>query len=234
MRTALVLLFLLTLAALPGSLVPQRSVDPLRVQQFAARAPDAVAVVRAVLAVRGLLGAVVRGDLPAALRVAGRLRAAAQPGALGSGARPPAGDSAEPDAAAGSPVLVDRRVTGGRPGPRSGGAARGPLPRRRPRRDRSPPSAATGARPATWSSTSRCCCCSSVSRWAASSASRPTCSSSRAAASPTRRPPTTPSPVARSSATRRCRRSPSTWTTSRCATSRTATSAAPRATSAPG
>ncbi|HEU4913350.1 MAG TPA: cytochrome c biogenesis protein ResB [Actinomycetes bacterium] len=34
MRTALVLLFLLTLAALPGSLVPQRGVDPLRVQEF--------------------------------------------------------------------------------------------------------------------------------------------------------------------------------------------------------
>lgn len=34
MRTALVLLFLLTLAALPGSLVPQRSVDPARVTQF--------------------------------------------------------------------------------------------------------------------------------------------------------------------------------------------------------
>ena len=36
MRTALVLLFLLTLAALPGSLVPQRSVDPARVAQFSA------------------------------------------------------------------------------------------------------------------------------------------------------------------------------------------------------
>jgi cytochrome c biogenesis protein len=34
MRTALVLLFLLTLAALPGSLVPQRGVDPARVAQF--------------------------------------------------------------------------------------------------------------------------------------------------------------------------------------------------------
>lgn len=34
MRTALVLLFLLTLAAVPGSLAPQRSVDPARVAQF--------------------------------------------------------------------------------------------------------------------------------------------------------------------------------------------------------
>ncbi len=39
MRTALVLLFLLTLAALPGSLVPQRSVDPLRAQEFATDNP---------------------------------------------------------------------------------------------------------------------------------------------------------------------------------------------------
>ncbi|MGH8971402.1 MAG: cytochrome c biogenesis protein ResB, partial [Actinomycetes bacterium] len=34
MRTALVLLFLLTLGALPGSLVPQEGVDPVRVAQF--------------------------------------------------------------------------------------------------------------------------------------------------------------------------------------------------------
>jgi cytochrome c biogenesis protein len=40
MRTALVLLFLLTLAALPGSLVPQRGVDPLRAAQFAEEHPD--------------------------------------------------------------------------------------------------------------------------------------------------------------------------------------------------
>lgn len=39
MRTALMLLFLLTLAALPGSLVPQRSVDPARVAQFKADHP---------------------------------------------------------------------------------------------------------------------------------------------------------------------------------------------------
>jgi cytochrome c biogenesis protein len=39
MRTALVLLFLLTLAALPGSLVPQRGVDPLRAAQFAEQHP---------------------------------------------------------------------------------------------------------------------------------------------------------------------------------------------------
>ena len=40
MRTALVLLFLLALAAVPGSLVPQRSVDPARAAQFAAQHPS--------------------------------------------------------------------------------------------------------------------------------------------------------------------------------------------------
>ena len=39
MRTALVLLFLLTLAALPGSLVPQTSIDPSRVAEFKADHP---------------------------------------------------------------------------------------------------------------------------------------------------------------------------------------------------
>lgn len=39
MRTALVLLFLLTLAAIPGSLVPQEGVNPLRVAQFKQQHP---------------------------------------------------------------------------------------------------------------------------------------------------------------------------------------------------
>ena len=39
MRTALLLLFLLALAAVPGSLLPQRSVDPARVAQFAEQHP---------------------------------------------------------------------------------------------------------------------------------------------------------------------------------------------------
>jgi cytochrome c biogenesis protein len=39
MRTALILLFLLTLGAVPGSLVPQQGVNPLRVDQFKAQHP---------------------------------------------------------------------------------------------------------------------------------------------------------------------------------------------------
>ena len=40
MRTALVLLFALALAAVPGSLVPQRSVSPVRVSDFIASNPE--------------------------------------------------------------------------------------------------------------------------------------------------------------------------------------------------
>src|SRR5207244_7911780 len=40
MRTALILLFLLALASIPGSLIPQRPVDPVAVGQFRAHHPD--------------------------------------------------------------------------------------------------------------------------------------------------------------------------------------------------
>ena len=48
MRTALVLLLLLALAAVPGSLVPQRSSDPNGVFQFAARDPELFKILDAV------------------------------------------------------------------------------------------------------------------------------------------------------------------------------------------
>jgi len=40
MRTALILLFLLAVAAIPGSLIPQSAVDPVTVSQFRAHHPD--------------------------------------------------------------------------------------------------------------------------------------------------------------------------------------------------
>lgn len=40
MRTALVLLFLLALAAIPGSLLPQRPVSPIRVNDFITANPQ--------------------------------------------------------------------------------------------------------------------------------------------------------------------------------------------------
>ena len=200
MRTALVLLFLLALAALPGSLVPQRSVDPLRAAQFAAAAPDARAVVRAALAVRGLLLAVVRGDLPAAVRLAGRLRPAAQQAAPHGRTRPPAAAPAQPVRL---PVHVSWSTDRSRRRRCSPQARRQlrvrPVPRRRRSTARWRRSEGTRARPATWSSTSRCCCCWSPSRWAACSASRPPCCSSRGRRSPTPSRPTTRSPEARRS-----------------------------------
>ena len=39
MRTALVLLFALAVAAIPGSLIPQRNVSPIRVDDFIAAHP---------------------------------------------------------------------------------------------------------------------------------------------------------------------------------------------------
>src|SRR5687767_9846972 len=40
MRIALILLFLLALAAIPGSLIPQRTVDPVAVSRFAREHPE--------------------------------------------------------------------------------------------------------------------------------------------------------------------------------------------------
>ncbi len=40
MRTALILLFLLALGAVPGSLIPQQPIDPLKVSDFTAAHPD--------------------------------------------------------------------------------------------------------------------------------------------------------------------------------------------------
>ena len=44
MRTALILLFLLALAAIPGSVVPQETIDALRAAQWRDAAPEADAV----------------------------------------------------------------------------------------------------------------------------------------------------------------------------------------------
>ena len=82
MRTALFLLLLLAIGAVPGSIWPQRSIDPARTADYIADHPTAGAVARPARVLRGLRLAVVRGDLPAAVRLADRLRAAAHQGAL--------------------------------------------------------------------------------------------------------------------------------------------------------
>ena len=93
MRTALFLLLLLAIGAIPGSTFPQRSIDPVAHHGLDRRPPDRRAGARPARLLRGLRLAVVRRDLPAALRLAHRLRAAAHedplaPGALGPAARP--------------------------------------------------------------------------------------------------------------------------------------------------
>ena len=73
MRTALILLLLLALAAIPGSVIPQEDVDALAVVAVAGRPPEAGAGLRAARAVLGLRLAVVRRDLHPADGLAGRL-----------------------------------------------------------------------------------------------------------------------------------------------------------------
>ena len=73
MRTALVLLLLLALAAIPGSVIPQQGVDSHQDLAVAGRPPEADAGLRAARALRRLLLAVVRRDLPAADGLARRL-----------------------------------------------------------------------------------------------------------------------------------------------------------------
>ena len=77
MKTALVLLFLLALGAVPGSLIPQTAIDPVKVSDFFDRAPEARPVLRQARPVRRLQVRVVLGDLPAAVHLADRLRGAA-------------------------------------------------------------------------------------------------------------------------------------------------------------
>ena len=94
MRTAIVLLFLLALAAVPGSLLPAALAVAEQGHAVLRRAPDAGAGAGPALPVRRLQLAVVRRGLPAAVHLADRLRAAPRARAL-------------------------PRPAGGRPGPRN-------------------------------------------------------------------------------------------------------------------
>jgi len=100
MRTALVLLLLLALAAVPGSLVPQEGRQPApRAADFRKRHPDIAPVLDRLGFLRRLLVALVRRSLPAALHLARRLHRAPDPavaacaewafGTRGPGARIP-------------------------------------------------------------------------------------------------------------------------------------------------
>ena len=87
MRTALVLLFLLALAAVPGSVVPQQNIDAVKVANWQEAHPTADADLREARAVRRLRLGVVLGDLHPADGLAGRLHRAAAADLLAGDAR---------------------------------------------------------------------------------------------------------------------------------------------------
>ena len=129
MRTALILLFLLALAAVPGSVFPQRGRRPLRVQRVPAGQPDARRVAGPPRPLRRLRRTVVRGDLPAADGVARRLHPAALRAVRAQPAGGAAGDTTQPGPDAGAPYLHGRRRSG-RPSwtPPTALAAQQPVP----------------------------------------------------------------------------------------------------------
>ena len=196
MRTAIVLLFLLALAAVPGSLLPQRSLSQNKVNAVLHRPPDAGAGARPALPVRRLQLAVVRRDLPAAVHLADRLRAArgrsSTPGRCGPRRRRRRGNLLRlPDSGElGTPLAGARGARR-----RRGGAAGPPVPRGPPRRPAGPssrPRRATSRRPATCCSTCRWWRCCSAWPAASSGATRAASWSPRARASATPSSSTTP------------------------------------------
>ena len=89
MRTALVLLLLLAIAAVPGSILPQRGIDAGTGRGLPRPSTrTARAVARPARLLRRLRLAVVLRDLPAAVRLAGRLRRAAVAGSTGTPCAP--------------------------------------------------------------------------------------------------------------------------------------------------
>ena len=162
MRTALVLLLLLALAAIPGSVIPQEGVDSLKTSRWQDGAPDADAGLREARAVLGLRLGVVLGDLPPADGVAGRLHRAAHVPTTGAALR-----AAPPRAPRNLTRLPDHasyRTTDDVDdvlAARRGGAEAARATGVRADDDGAvvAPSAATCARPATCSSTSRCWWC---------------------------------------------------------------------------
>ena len=167
MRTALLLLFLLAVAAVPGSLLPQRTSARERRRLPRARTRTLAPWLDRLSAVRRVRLAVVLRHLPAAVRLARRLPGAAAAPARRGAASPPPPAPARLDRlphARRPSHDGDRRrpatlaaALRGRGGARSSGRGR----RRSPCR----PRRGTSRRPATCCSTSPCWRCWSAWRW---------------------------------------------------------------------
>ena len=162
MRTALILLFLLAVAAIPGSVLPQRGVNPEKVNAVLRRPPRPGPAARPDRRLRGLrLGLVLR-DLPAAVHLAGRLHPAPAAGPLRAlRSRPPAAPKRLDRLPAARRCWTRRPPPTRRRSPPCCAAAAGGS---RSAATRSPPRRATSRRPATCSSTSRWSPCCSGSR----------------------------------------------------------------------
>ena len=126
MRTALILLFLLAVAAVPGSLLPQRPLNPAKTTSYIASHGSWGDVLECPRHVRRVRLGLVRRDLPAAVRLARRLPDPADPRARARGRPQAAARAAQPRPAARVGPLRDRRERR-RPTPR---AARQALGRR--------------------------------------------------------------------------------------------------------
>ena len=131
MRTALVLLLLLALAAIPGSVVPQQDVDALDRRPVEGRAPRPDPGLRAARPVLGLRLGVVLRDLHPADDLAGRVHPARAPPSTGGRCGPgrpraPRNLSRLPEHASYSTDEARRR----RPRARPRGAEAASLPRR--------------------------------------------------------------------------------------------------------
>ena len=174
MRTALILLFLLALASVPGSVLPQEGIDPAAVTQYYQSHPALAPILNRLslfsvfaapwfAAIYLLLFASLAGCvLPRTFRLVGSARQR-PPRAPSNLARLPASASYSTDRPPDSGPAVGRRRCSAAAGSGCATATAGSRPRR-----------ATCARSATCSSTSRCSRCCSRSASAASSATRPT------------------------------------------------------------
>ena len=209
MRTAIVLLFLLALAAVPGSLLPQRSLSQSNVTQYFADHPDLAPVLDRLYLFDVFQLAVVRRGLPAALRLAHRLRAAAGAGAPPRAARGTPGGAPAPDAPAGRRRADHGSPRRGRPGRGGGGTPGPPVPGGAPRGS-CRPRRGISRRPATCCSTCRWWRCCSAWPAASSGATRAASWSPRARVSATPSSSTTPTPPAPSSTAATSPRSAST------------------------
>ena len=135
MRTALVLLFLLALAAIPGSVIPQSDVDAFAVSRWQERHPELTPVYEKLQLFSVFDSAWFSAIyLLLAVSLVGCILPRT-PGLLAWSAGPAAGRPAQPDPVAGPRDVHDEGAGRGRPRARRAGAGQAAVPGGRRRRD---------------------------------------------------------------------------------------------------